>query len=77
MNLAACMAHTRKNMDPKFASVFIYEHCLPFDVTRAHDEASGIRDPRIWTAAARPGNVALRCRRREAIRRHAREGESC
>jgi hypothetical protein len=50
MNLAACMAHTRKNMDPKFASVFIYEHCLPFDVTRAHDEASGIRDPRIWTA---------------------------
>ncbi len=22
----------------------------PFDVTRAHDEASGIRDPRIWTA---------------------------
>jgi glyoxylase-like metal-dependent hydrolase (beta-lactamase superfamily II) len=50
MNLAACMAHTRKNMDPKFGSVFIYEHCLPFDVTRAHDEASGIRDPRIWTA---------------------------
>ena len=50
MDLAACMAHTRKNMDPKFASVFIYEHCLPFDVTRAHDEASGIRDPRIWTA---------------------------
>ena len=50
MNLAACMAYTRKNMDPKFASVFIYEHCLPFDVTRAHDEASGIRDPRIWTA---------------------------
>jgi hypothetical protein len=37
-------------MDPKFGSVFIYEHCLPFDVTRAHDEASGIRDPRIWTA---------------------------
>lgn len=50
MDLAACMAHTRKAMDPKFASVFIYEHCLPFDVTRAHDEASGIRDPRIWTA---------------------------
>ena len=50
MDLAACMAHTRKNMDPKFAGVFIYEHCLPFDVTRAHDEASGIRDPRIWTA---------------------------
>ena len=50
MDLAACMAHTRKAMDPKFGSVFIYEHCLPFDVTRAHDEASGITDPRIWTA---------------------------
>ena len=50
MNLKQAMAHTRKAMDPKFAQVFIYEHCLPFDVTRAHDEASGVRDPRIWTA---------------------------
>ena len=50
MDLKATMEHARKNMDPKFADVFIYEHCLPFDVTRAHDEASGIRDPRIWTA---------------------------
>lgn len=50
MDLKAAMAHTRKNMDPKFGHVFIYEHCLPFDVTRAHDEASGIADPRIWTA---------------------------
>jgi hypothetical protein len=44
------MAHTRKAMDPKFGQVFIYEHCLPFDVTRAVDEASGIKHPRIWTA---------------------------
>ena len=50
MDLNATMKHTRKAMDPKFAQVFIYEHCLPFDVTRAHDEASGVRDPRIWTA---------------------------
>jgi glyoxylase-like metal-dependent hydrolase (beta-lactamase superfamily II) len=50
MDLNACMKHTRRAMDPKFGHVFIYEHCLPFDVTRAHDEASGIRDPRIWTA---------------------------
>jgi hypothetical protein len=28
----------------------IYEHCLPFDVTRAYDEASGLKHPRIWTA---------------------------
>lgn len=50
MGLKAAMAHTRAQMDPRFGQVFIYEHCLPFDVTRAHDEASGIRDPRIWTA---------------------------
>ena len=42
--------YTRSKMDPKFRHVFIYEHCLPFDVSRAYDEASGIKHPRIWTA---------------------------
>ncbi len=42
--------YTRSKMDPKFGKVFIYEHCLPFDVSRAYDEASGIKHPRIWTA---------------------------
>ncbi|MEL6599408.1 MAG: hypothetical protein AAFR40_07755, partial [Pseudomonadota bacterium] len=28
----------------------IYEHCLPFNVARAYDEARGIAHPRIWTA---------------------------
>ncbi|MBK6652289.1 MAG: MBL fold metallo-hydrolase [Betaproteobacteria bacterium] len=51
MDLKAAMAHTRKSMDPVFGQVFIYEHCLPFDVSRAYDEASGIKNPRIWTAA--------------------------
>ena len=50
MDLKAAMAHTRRSMDPVFGHVFIYEHCLPFDVTRAYDEASGIKHPRIWTA---------------------------
>ena len=50
MNLKAAMAHTRKSMDPVFGQVFIYEHCLPFDVSRAYDEAKGIKNPRIWTA---------------------------
>jgi glyoxylase-like metal-dependent hydrolase (beta-lactamase superfamily II) len=50
MDLKAAMAHTRKSMDPVFGHVFIYEHCLPFDVSRAFDEASGIKHPRIWTA---------------------------
>ena len=49
MDLKGAMAHTRKSMDPIFGHVFIYEHCLPFDVSRAYDEASGIKNPRIWT----------------------------
>jgi len=50
MDLKATMAHTRKSMDPIFGQVFIYEHCLPFDVSRAWDEARGIKTPRVWTA---------------------------
>ena len=50
MDLKGAMAHTRQKMDPVFGHVFIYEHCLPFDVSRAYDEASGMRRPRIWTA---------------------------
>ncbi len=37
-------------LKPKFGHWVIFDHCLPFDVTRAYDEANGIRDPRIWTA---------------------------
>ena len=48
--LKEVFAETRKVMDPVFGGVFIYEHCLPFDVSRAYDEASGIKHPRIWTA---------------------------
>ncbi|HEY0572575.1 MAG TPA: MBL fold metallo-hydrolase, partial [Pseudonocardia sp.] len=28
----------------------IFEHCLPFDVSRLWDEVSGIERPVIWTA---------------------------
>jgi glyoxylase-like metal-dependent hydrolase (beta-lactamase superfamily II) len=40
----------RAACDPRFGSYAIYEHCLPFNVTRAFDEAQGIDTPRIWTA---------------------------
>ncbi|MEO6625761.1 MAG: MBL fold metallo-hydrolase [Burkholderiaceae bacterium] len=50
LDLKAAMQHTRKSMDPLFGDVAIYEHCLPFDVSRAYDEARGISNPRIWTA---------------------------
>ncbi len=28
----------------------IFEHCLPFDVSRVWDELSGVERPAIWTA---------------------------
>ena len=40
----------RAACDPKFSDYAIYEHCLPFNVARAYDEARGIDHPRIWTA---------------------------
>ena len=41
----------RAACDPKFSDYAIYEHCLPFNVARAYDEAFGLDHPRIWTAA--------------------------
>ncbi len=36
---------------PRFGHWVIFDHCLPFDITRAYDEATRHPDPRIWTAA--------------------------
>lgn len=41
----------REVCDPKFSDYAIYEHCLPFNVARAFDEARDIDTPRVWTAA--------------------------
>jgi len=41
---------TYVKLKPKFGAWVIFDHCLPFDVTRAYDEATKHRDPRIWTA---------------------------
>ena len=35
---------------PRYGHWVIFDHCMPFDVTRAYDEATGHADPRIWTA---------------------------
>jgi len=37
-------------LQPKYGHWVIFDHCLPFDVSRAYDEATAHRDPRIWTA---------------------------
>lgn len=49
-DLKQTFAAAREAMDPKFSGFAIYEHCLPFNVSRAFDEASGIDHPVIWTA---------------------------
>jgi glyoxylase-like metal-dependent hydrolase (beta-lactamase superfamily II) len=49
-SLKDAMAACRAACDAKFSSYAIYEHCLPFNVARAYDEALGIDTPRIWTA---------------------------
>ncbi len=41
---------TYATLKPDFGDWVIFDHCLPFDVARAYDEAGGIKDPRIWTA---------------------------
>ena len=40
----------RLAMDPRFKTFPLYEHSLPFSVSRAYDEARGIDWPVIWTA---------------------------
>ena len=37
-------------LQPKYGHWVIFNHCMPFDVTRAYDEATQHADPRIWTA---------------------------
>ena len=39
-----------QRMKPRFGHWVIFEHCMPFNVSRAFDEASGLDRPRIWTA---------------------------
>jgi glyoxylase-like metal-dependent hydrolase (beta-lactamase superfamily II) len=41
---------TYARLEPQFGKWVIFAHCMPFNATRAYDEASGIAHPRIWTA---------------------------
>jgi len=41
---------TYARLKPKYSQWVIFDHCMPFDVSRAYDEASGHADPRVWTA---------------------------
>jgi len=41
---------TYATLKPRFGHWVIFDHCMPFDVSRAYDEATQYPDPRIWTA---------------------------
>ena len=49
-DLRAIYGAARDTLKPKYGDWVIFDHCLPFDVTRAYDEATKYPDPRIWTA---------------------------
>lgn len=49
-DLKETFQHVRKKMDATYQDWVIYEHCLPFSVSRAYDEASGQVRPSAWNA---------------------------
>ncbi len=49
-DLKAVYKDTLASVRPKYGHWVIFDHCMPFDVSRAYDEATAHRDPRIWTA---------------------------
>ena len=49
-DLRTVYQETMAAVRPKYGHWVIFDHCMPFDVTRAYDEATQHRDPRIWTA---------------------------
>ncbi len=49
-DLNAVYKSTYARLAPKYGKWVIFDHCMPFDVTRCYDEVTQYPDPRIWTA---------------------------
>jgi len=49
-DLNAVYKATYAALKPTYGHWVIFDHCMPFDVTRCYDEATQYRDPRVWTA---------------------------
>ncbi|MFN3829059.1 MAG: MBL fold metallo-hydrolase [Tepidimonas ignava] len=49
-DLRAVYKETYARLQPKYGRWVIFDHCMPFDVTRCYDEVTQYPDPRIWTA---------------------------
>ncbi|WP_431274827.1 MBL fold metallo-hydrolase [Variovorax ureilyticus] len=48
--LRGCFERAEQAMKPRFGDWPVFQHVLPFDVSRAYDELRGIEHPAIWTA---------------------------
>ncbi|MBN9463770.1 MAG: MBL fold metallo-hydrolase [Burkholderiales bacterium] len=49
-DLNAVYKDTYAKLKPKYGHWVIFDHCMPFDVSRCYDEVTQHPDPRIWTA---------------------------
>ncbi len=49
-DLNAVYKSTYAALKPKYGHWVIFDHCMPFDVTRCYDEATSHPHPRVWTA---------------------------
>ena len=49
-DLNAVYKETFARLKPKYGHWVIFDHCMPFDVTRCYDEMTRYADPRVWTA---------------------------
>ena len=49
-DLRAIYRETVAALRPQYGQWVIFDHCMPFDVSRAYDLATRYPDPRIWTA---------------------------
>ncbi|MDZ7921625.1 MBL fold metallo-hydrolase [Rhodoferax sp.] len=49
-DLNAVYKDTMATLRPKYGHWVIFDHCMPFDVTRCFDEMTQYPHPRIWTA---------------------------
>ena len=50
LDLNTVYRETMAKLTPKYGHWVIFQHCMPFDVTRCYDEMTQYADPRIWTA---------------------------
>lgn len=49
-SLQAVYREACDRLRPVYGQWVIFDHCMPFDVARAYDEAGGVDHPRVWTA---------------------------